>query len=76
MQAEDEEPMFSRFRSIVKNKNYALVDFFEKRFVAIETRQEQLEQRIQNIERKLGRIWGAIFRLHKALRGSIPNTWK
>ena len=50
--------MLSRFRSIVKEENQVLITCFEKRFCVIENRQEQLEHRIEELQRKLGRVPG------------------
>ena len=44
-------------RTIVKEENQSLVESCDKRFAAVEARQEQLEHRIEELERKLGQIY-------------------
>ena len=59
VQEEDEERWISRMRNIIREENQTLVDSFEKRFVVIESRQDQLQSRIEELERKLGRSPGS-----------------
>ena len=56
--AEDEERLLSKFRSVVTEETQAIVVSFERRFSAIESRQEQLEHRVEELERKVGRVPG------------------
>ena len=55
MQNGEQQAFLDSIRDIVKEENKSLVESFQKRFGAIESRQEQLEHRIEQIERKMGR---------------------
>eukprot|EP00930_Biecheleria_cincta_P039727 TRINITY_DN27283_c0_g3_i1.p2 TRINITY_DN27283_c0_g3~~TRINITY_DN27283_c0_g3_i1.p2 ORF type:complete len:267 (-),score=55.90 TRINITY_DN27283_c0_g3_i1:3056-3856(-) len=55
-----EDRMLRRFCDIVRSENKVIVDSFEKRFLAIENRQAQLESHIEELERKAGRIPGGL----------------
>ena len=59
MQGDDRDRLLNRFRQIIRDENKVIVDSFEKCFVAMETRQAQLESRVEELERKLGRNPGA-----------------
>ena len=58
VEEEDDERWAARMQTIIREENHILVDSFEKRFSAIESRQDQLESRIEEVERKLGRTPG------------------
>ena len=54
-----EPEMLAEIRKIVSEENSKLVESFQKRFQAVEARQDQLEHRIEELERKLGRSPGS-----------------
>ena len=58
MQDDDQARLLKSIRDIVKEENKTIADAFDKRMTAIESRQEQLEHRIEKIELKLGRSPG------------------
>ena len=59
VEEEDEERWMSRIRTVVREENKVLVGTFEKHFTVIESPQDQLEGRIEQLERKHGRAPGS-----------------